>query len=82
MKAGKLGPQTRSGPKWRKRVLPPTLLEHSLPRSLGRAGGLDPHQSPALKNGVHSHLHPLALQLEHSCLQGADPAEEGLSMFS
>lgn len=28
-----------------------------------------------------SHLHPLALQLEHTCPQGADPAEEGLSMF-
>lgn len=28
-----------------------------------------------------SHLHPLALQLEHACPQGADPAEEGLSMF-
>lgn len=28
-----------------------------------------------------SHLHPLALQLEHPCPQGADPTEEGLSMF-
>lgn len=39
------------------------------------------HWGPGLKSGGCSHLHPPALQLEHSCPQGADPTEEGLPMF-
>lgn len=66
---GGLWPQTSSGPKWRKSVLPSAKVERSwrvLVRA-GRAGG--------------SHLHASAPQLEHSGLQGTDPAQEGLPVF-
>lgn len=35
----------------------------------------------ACKSGGCSHLHPPALQLEYSCLQGADPTAESLPML-
>lgn len=46
-----------------------------------QGGGPQPTGVPAWKGGGCSHLHAPALQLEHSCPQGADPAEEGLPVF-
>lgn len=55
-------------------------VERSLPGCC-QGGGPQPTGVAAWKSGGCSHLHPLALQLEHSCPQGADPTEEGLPMF-
>lgn len=45
-----------------------------------RAGVWPPPGILAWMNS-RSHLHALALQLEYSCLQGADPTEKGLPVF-
>lgn len=66
-----------TGPRWRRAL----AACRTVGAPLARAGAWSPTGVLAWKSGGCSHLHPLALQLEYSCPQGADPTEESLPML-
>ena len=73
MKWGKPAPGGR-------RVLTSPRVKRSFPGGLSGLR-LEPPGVLACKSKGCSHLHALALQLEHSYPQGTDPTEEGLLML-